>query len=48
MSGNGLTIARVKLATLTQQMAHISLNLLMHPKLQRPTMDARAAFPVVT
>lgn len=41
MSGNGLSIACVKLATITQQLVHIwnSRNLLM---LQRSTMDMHA------
>jgi len=41
MKGNGLSIAPVQLTTLTKQLTHIFLNLLiMHPKLQRPSMDA--------
>jgi len=45
-SGNGLSIAPVQLATLTKQLTHIFLNLLMHPKLQWPTIDAWAPFPL--
>ena len=43
-SGNA-SIAPVQLATLAKQLTHIFLNLLMHPKLQRPTMDAWAPVP---
>jgi len=40
MNGNGLSIAPIQLTTLTKQLTHIFLNLLiMHPKLQRPIMD---------
>jgi len=48
MSGNGLSIAPVKFAMLTQQLIHIFLKLLMHPMLQKADYECMGFFPSST